>query len=462
VTSDVTAMTIDDVNALRDRLAGEVLFPGDSGWDAARQAWNLSVDQQPVAVALPESVADVSAVVELAGRLGLRVAPQGTGHSAEPLEPLDRTILVKTSRLRGVEIDAEARRARVLGGTLWGEVVPAAAEHGLAALAGSAKDVGVVGYTLGGGIGWLARGYGLASNSVLAVEAVTADGRAVRADAESEPDLFWALRGGGGSFAIVTALEFALYPVAEVYAGAMFWPMERAGDVLQTWRELVADAPPALTSLGRLLQFPPIPDVPEPFRGRAFALVEAAYDGLEAEGAELLQPLRALGPEMDTFATISVEGLSELHMDPPEPVPGAGDGMLLSELPAEAVDAIVAVAGPGSGSPLLSVEIRQLGGALAEASPANGALASIDAGFAVFAVGIAMNADMKAAARAHAAKVRGALAAWDAGRSYFNFTERHADPGELFAEDAYARLRRIKAQCDPANVIQGNHSIPPA
>ena len=247
----------------------------------------------------------------------------------------------------------------------------------------------MVGYTLGGGIGWLARAYGLACNSVLAVEAVTADGRIVRADADHEHDLFWALRGGGGSFAVVTALEFALYPVAEVYAGALFWPSERAAEVLHAWRELIAAAPDELTSLGRLMQFPPFPQIPESLRGRSFVLVEAAYCGPEADGAELLQPLRELGPEMDTVATIPVDGLSELHMDPPQPVPCAGDGMLLSELPAEAVDALVSVAGAGSGSPLLSVEVRQLGGALADAAATNGALSSIDAGFALYAVGIA-------------------------------------------------------------------------
>jgi FAD/FMN-containing dehydrogenase len=329
---------------LRDRVAGETVLPGDGGWDAARQAWNLSVDQRPAAVVFPETAEEIAAVVEVAAAHGLRVAPQGTGHSAAPIGPLEGTILLKTSRMRGVEIDAEANRARVRAGALWGEVVPAAAEHGLAALAGSAKDVGVVGYTLGGGIGWLARRHGLACNSVLAVEAVTADGRIVRAGADDEPDLFWALRGGGGSLAIVTALEFALHPVAELYAGALFWPLERAGEVLHTWRELVVAAPDELTSLGRLMQFPPIPEVPEPFRGRAFVLVEAAHCGPEADGAALLQPLRALGPETATLATIPVDGLSELHMDPPQPVPNAGDGMLLSELPAEAVDALVGIA----------------------------------------------------------------------------------------------------------------------
>src|SRR6266516_4844306 len=461
MSSEPSSGVTSKIQDLRNRLAGEIVLPGEGAWDAARQAWNLSVDQRPVAVVFPEAAEDVAAVVAVAGAHGLRPAPQGTGHSAAPMGPLDGTILVKTSRMRGVEIDVLAKRARARAGALWGEVVPAAAEQGLAALAGSAKDVGVVGYTLGGGIGWLARRHGLACNSVLAVEAVTADGRIVRADADNEHDLFWALRGGG-SFAVVTALEFALYPVAEVYAGALFWPLERAGEVLHTWRELVAEAPHELTSLGRLMQFPPIPEVPEPFRGRAFALIEAAYCGSEADGAALLQPLRGLAPEMDTLATIPPDGLSELHMDPPQPVPNAGDGMLLSELPADAVDALVGIAGAGSGSPLLSVEVRHLGGALASAPTSNGALSSLDAGFALYAVGIAMDADMKAALQAHAARVQDALAPWSAGRSFMNFTERRADPGELFDAATYARLRGVKAEYDPDDVIRGNHSIPPA
>jgi FAD/FMN-containing dehydrogenase len=207
------------------------------------------------------------------------------------------------------------------------------------------------------------------------------------------------------------------------------------------------------------MQFPPIPEVPEPFRGRAFVLVEAAYCGPEADGAALLQPLRKLGPEMDTLATIPVDGLSELHMDPPQPVPFAGDGMLLSQLPAEAVDALVGIAGAGSGSPLLSVEVRHVGGALAKASPSNGALPSVDAGFALYAVGMAMDAEMKAAVQAHAAKVQDALAAWSAGRSFMNFTERRADPGEFFDAATYERLRRVKAEYDPDAVIRANHPI---
>ncbi|HEY6069138.1 MAG TPA: FAD-binding oxidoreductase [Gaiellaceae bacterium] len=436
-----------------------LVFPHDPHWNEARLAWNLAVDQRPAAVALPETAEDVAAVVRWARSRGLRIAPQGTGHNAAAMGSLAHTVLVKTERMRGVEIDPANERARVEAGVLWAEVSEAAAEHGLAALAGSSPDVGAVGYSLGGGIGWLARRYGMAANSVLAVELVDADGRLVRVDADNEPELFWALRGGGGAFGVVTALEFRLYPITEVHAGVLFFPIERGSEVLRAWRNWIWDVPDEVTSVGRFLQFPPIPDIPEPLRGGSFAVVEATYLGDEASADELLRPLRDLGPVMDTFATIPVERLSSLHMDPEHPVPGAGDGMLLGDFPEEAIDALVEAAGAGSGSPLLSVEVRHLGGALARPAPGSGALATIDAGFAMFAVGMAPTPELGAAIRAHVELVQTALAEWDAGRDYLNFTERRERGDRLFGAVAHRRLQAVKARVDPDDVFRSNHPI---
>jgi FAD/FMN-containing dehydrogenase len=436
-----------------------LVHPHDPGWDEARRAWNLAVDQQPTAVALPESVDDVVAVVRWARSRGLRVAPQATGHNAGAMGSLAHTVLVKMERMRGVEIDTVNRRARVAAGVVWAEVSDAAAEHGLAALAGSSHDVGVVGYSLGGGISHLARKHGLSANSVTAVELVNADGEHVRVDAENDPELFWALRGGGGSFGIVTALELALYPIEEVYAGVLFFPMERGAEVLHAWRRWVDDVPEELMSIGRFLQFPPIPEMPEPLRGKSFVVIEATYIGDEASGADLIRPLRELGPVMDTFAMIPVEQLRELHMDPPGPVPGHGDGMLLDDLPAYAIDAFVAVAGAESGSPLLSVEIRHLGGALARKGPGHGALATIDADFALFAVGMAMTPDMAAAVKAHVERVQAAMAQWDSGRDYLNFTERRERGERLFGPTTYRRLQAVKAAVDPDDLFRSNHPV---
>jgi FAD binding domain len=269
-----------DPTALRARVDGDIVLPGDDAWDAARLAWNLAVDQHPAVVAFPESAADVAAVVAYAAEHELRVAMQGTGHGAGARGgELGGAILVKTERMRGIEIDPVSRTGRVEAGVLWAEVAEAAGRYGLAALAGSSPDVGVVGYTLGGGLSWLGRRHGLAASNVVSVEIVTADGAIRRIDAETDPDLFWAVRGGGGSFGAVTAIEFALFPLAEVYAGVMLWPIERASEILHAWREWTAEMPEDMTTVGRLLQLPPIPDIPEPLRGRSFVAVQAFYLG---------------------------------------------------------------------------------------------------------------------------------------------------------------------------------------
>jgi FAD/FMN-containing dehydrogenase len=446
--------------ALGARLAGDLVLPGDESWDEARRAWNLAVDQRPAAVALPETADDVVAIVDFAREHGLRVAPQGTGHNASPLGWLDETILVKTERMRRLEIDPASRRARVEAGVLWMEVTAAAAEHGLVGLAGSSPDVGVVGYSLGGGVSWLARKHGLSANSVTAVELVTADGRLVRASAENEPELFWALRGGGGNFGIVTSLDFRLYPIAEVYAGWLIFPVERANEVLNAWREWTETVPDELTSVGRLLNIPPLPDIPEPLRGRSVVVVEAVHIGDEAKGAELLAPLRALGPELDTFATIPASTLDRLHMDPEQPVPGRGDGMMLDDLPPEAVAEATAIMGPGS--PLLSVEFRHLGGALARTSPDHGVLGSLEGAYLMFAVGMAPTPELGEAVEHQVALLQRALMRWDSGRMYLNFAEGARSGRSLFGEDGYARVRRVKTEVDPDNVFHANHEVEPA
>ena len=368
-----------DSEMLQSSIAGDVFVRGVAGYDEARRAWNLAADQRPDVVVVVESVTDVVRAVGFARSQGMRIAPQGTGHGAAPLEPLEGVMLLKTSRLRDVKIYPDTRNARVEAGAIWQDVTVPASKHGLAALAGSSPNVGVTGYTLGGGIGWLARRYGLAANSVTSVELVTPGGRLARADAHHEPDLFWAVRGGGGSVGVVTALEMTLYSVRELYAGALFFPIQRCSEVLHAWRQWTDTVPDEVTSVGRILRFPPIPDVPEPYRGQAFAVIEAAYLGDAISGVELLQPLRKLGPQLDTFATVPAASLGQLHMDPEEPVPVAADGALLGDVPAAAIDTLVELAGPEVDSPLLMVDLRHLGGALGRATPGGGAQTKIDA-----------------------------------------------------------------------------------
>jgi hypothetical protein len=448
------------LDALGTDLDGRLVRPGDPAWDEARACWHLDVDQHPDAVVVAGSVRDVVATIDTARALGLRVAPQSTGHNAAPLGDLTGTVLLKLHDLHAVHIDPVARIARIEGGALWMHVTGAAAEHGLAALAGSAPDVGVSGYTLGGGVSWLARSHGLASNSVVALEVVTPDGVLRRVDADHEPDLFWALRGGGGSFGVVTAIELRLLPITEVYAGVLFFPLERAAEVLHAWREWTATVPDAVTSVGRVLRFPPLPDLPPFLSGQSYVVVEATCQLTEAEAGELLAPLRALGPAIDTFATIPVTALSQLHMDPPGPVPGRGDGALLTSLPAEAVDAVVRVAGPGVETPLLSVELRHLGGMLTPGRMEGGATSALDGEFLLFAVGITPTPAAVAAVEGAVTAVQHAVAPWAKG-CYVNFAEKRKD-GEAVFGSSYERLRRVKAAYDAGDLVRSNHAVPPA
>ena len=435
-----------------------LLFPGHPGWDDARRAWNLSVDQRPAAVALPETVDDVVAAVDHARVTGLRVAVQATGHGAGSTS-LDGTLLVNTVRMSGVEVDVASRVARVAAGAVWKDVVDAAAPHGLTALHGSAPDVGVVGHSLGGGIGWLARKHGLSSSSVLSAEIVTADGQVVRADRETDPDLFWALRGGGGSFGVVTEVEIALYPVTEAYAGWLAWPVERAVAVLARWAEWTQDAPDEVTSVGRLLQLPPAPEVPEPLRGRRLVVVEAAFLGDERAGRELLGPLRTLGPEIDTFGVVPARELIDLHRDPPAPAPGRGEGWLLDGFDPAVAAAVLEAAAMDGTSPLFSVEVRHLGGALGRPDPNGGVLSHLDAPYAMYSIGVAPVPEAAQATQERIGAIRTAAAPWLSRSAYFNFAEGAVDGGSLYPAGVYERLTEIRAELDPDGVFRAKHAI---
>lgn len=445
---------------LRDLLPGRVVLPTDPDWDRARQAWNLTVDQRPDAVVLPRNGEEVATVVRHAVATGRRLAVQSTGHGAATLD-LDGVVLVRTSDLRGVEVDPAGRRARIAAGALAREVAEAAAPHGLVFLAGSSPGVGAVGYTLGGGIGWLARRFGLACNSVTAAEVVTADGALRRVDRRTDPDLFWALRGGGGSFAAVTALEVELFRVTEVHAGQLTWPIERASEVLRTWASWTAALPDTVTSVVRLLRFPPIPALPDHLRGRRLVSVEAAFLTGDDDATIRLRALRELSPEIDTFATRPTAALLDLHGDPPQPTPAVADHRLLTSLPDAAVDVLLEAAGPDADSPLLALDVRHLGGALAAGGDDHGALDRIAAPYVLFGVGIPMGPDDGARITQHLDEVTGAVGPWDAGHRFLNFADQPVAADRLFAPDRYARLRTVRATYDPDGLFVANHPIPP-
>ncbi|MFC6011361.1 FAD-binding protein [Nocardia lasii] len=447
--------TTPDVAALRG--LDVVYFPGDAGYDQHRAPWNVAVDQRPAAVAVPRSVEDVIEVVSRAAALGLRIAPQSTGHAASTLADADfaRVVLLRLHELTGVTVDPTARTARVTGGTLWRDVIAAAAPHGLTALHGSAGDVAVAGFVLGGGLSFYGREKGLASSAVRAIELVTADGSFVRATAEDHPDLFWAVRGGGGNFGVVVALELDLLDLADVYAGMLLWDIEHAPNVVAAWADWTRSLPESVTTSLRLMRFPPVPELPPFLSGRSLVVIDGAVLESDSRAAELLAPLRALSPELDTFTRIPTLALLDVHMDPPFPTPVASDHAMFDHLPAEAIAALLAVAGPGVETPLMFAGFRHLGGALAR--PQDAALSHLPGDYALYAVCVTPTPELFAMGERITEGVVAALRPWANDRVFGNFAERPGLASKAFTPAEWQRLHHIRDTYDPKRTWLSNH-----
>ena len=447
---------------LRGLCGGNLHLPGDPGYDAARLPWNVAVDQRPAAVAFPRTAAEVGAVVRVAAEAGLRIAPQSTGHNAAPLAArgLDDVVLVHTFHLNMVISDPTRGIVRVEGGALWEPAVDSAAAHGMAVLHGSSPDVGIAGYSLGGGIGWYARKLGLATNSLTAVELVIGDGTLVRADATTNPELFWAVRGGGGNFGVVTALEFRMYPIATAYAGMLVWDITDSEKVLREWAAWGPSAPDDVTTAFRILRVPPVPEMPAPLRGRSLAVIDGAVVGSDERGQELLGGLRALRPEIDTFGRVPAKSLVRLHMDPEGGAPFVSGTAMLGSLPDTAIDAFLSEVGPGTTTSLLLAELRQLGGALGRPHQGGGALTHLDGEFVLFGGAIAATPEMGAQGHADAARLTSALAPYANGRQYLNFAENPVDPRSAYGDTAWRQLKGIRSAVDPHGIFVANHPVP--
>ncbi|MGY1820936.1 FAD-binding oxidoreductase [Geodermatophilus sp. SYSU D00079] len=447
---------------LRGLCGGAVHLPGDASYDMARSPWNLQASDHPAAVVYPAFPDEVAEVLRAAAAAGLTVAPQGTGHGAPPLEGrLADAVLLRTSAMRELSVDAERRTARAGAGVLWGDLADLAGGSGLAALHPSSPDVGVVGYSLGGGIGWYARRLGLQCNAVTAVELVLADGTFVRATADHEPDLFWALRGGAVPLGVVTALEFDLFPLDTVVAGFLAWDWTAVEQVLPAWVTWCADAPEEATTSFRLLEAPMTEDVPAELRGRRFAMVDGAVLGDDATAAEVLAPLRALHPEIDTVGRVPAATLVRLHLDPEGPTPTYASSTLVSDLPDAAIAAVVEAAGPRSGTRLAAAELRQLGGALGRPDPDGGALSLLDGRFLALGLGLGLPDGGDAAhwerQRADAARFLTALEPWATGRHYLPMLDERVDTRKAFPPGVHARLSAIRRAVDPGDLFVAAH-----
>ncbi|HHW88424.1 MAG TPA: FAD-binding oxidoreductase [Chloroflexi bacterium] len=448
---------------LQAEMTGAVLVQGDPEYDVARRGWNLNVDQHPAVIALVQSAADVVAAVRYARQTGLGIAIQSTGHGVA--RAADDALLIVTAGLRNVQIDEGMATARVEAGAVWGDVLAKAQRAGLAPLLGSSPNVGVMGYTLGGGMGWLARKYGMALDSVLAFEVVTPDGRLVRASARENSELFWGLRGGGGALGIVTAMEINLYPVTTVYGGNLFYPASLAKAVLTRYRDWVQTLPDAMTTSVVLMNYPPIPAIPEPLRGQTMVIVRGCYAGDVAEGQRLIDEWRTWrAPQIDAFGVMPFSEVASISMDPVDPMPSQHTGAWLSGLSDDAIAALVRGGVPQDGPlPLVFIELRHAGGAIARHD--SGAFSHRDGVFNLFINGVTPTPEARAAFTQHTDAIKAHLQPVMTGGVYLNFlageeVQQRTQAG--FSAEAYARLIALKAALDPTNRLAYSYDIRPA
>jgi FAD/FMN-containing dehydrogenase len=449
---------------LRTSLSGRIIFPEDADYDAARQAWNLAVNQYPTLIIVAQSVDDIAEAVRFAGMQNLSVAVQATGHGV--IREASDSLLIVTSRMTDVRVNPSARTAWISAGAKWGHVLAQTQTVGLAPLLGSSPDVGAVGYTLGGGMGWLARKYGLSTDSVNRFELITADGQIVNASKDENADLFWGLRGGGGNFGVITGMEIRLYPVTTVYGGNLFYPVQKSKEVFAHYRQWIADAPDELTSSVVLMNFPPIPEMPEFLRGQSFVMVRGCYCGPLEEGEKLLEHWRNWQtPLLDDFKAMPFSDVATISNDPVDPIPGLSSGAWLRDLSDETVDILMRYVLPRGGPPpLMLAEVRHAGGAIAKVGPEAAAYGNRDAMHSLQVVGVTPTPEIHAAVSQHIAQLKSDLAPYLHGGVYLNFLEgeeARKNTQQGYWPETYARLRALKTKYDPQNRFSHSYDIPP-
>jgi FAD/FMN-containing dehydrogenase len=410
----------------------------------------------PAVVLVAESAADVVAGVRFAREQGLAVTVHATGHGPRRMADAE-SLMIVTSRMKHFHINAAARTAWVEAGAKWAPVLEAAQEAGLAPLLGSTPDVGVVGYTLGGGLGWIGRKYGLSADNVRFIDVVTPDGVLRRASADENPDLFWALRGGGANFGVVTAIEVDLFPVREVYGGNLFYPAAMLRDVMTRYREWAKTLPDEFSSSVLVFNVPPIPEIPEPLRGQSFVMVRGAYTGDLNVGKALVDSWRAWrAPAIDMFGVMPFSQVAMISQDPPDPVGAHIASELFPGLSDEVIDAVEQYGLASSGSPITIIEFRHLGGAIRRASPELNAIGIRGAEFVCEFVTIAPTQEIWSAANDYLTEVKRILKPQTTGGMYLNFMEwqeAESRSRDAFTADGFARIQAIKMKYDPENVF---------
>jgi len=461
--SSLPPLRPEDVEALVTAVAGSVLLPGDAGYDLERAVFNLNHQLLPAVIVVAQCATDVRAAVSFAAGQRRPVLVKTTGHQMVGMA--EGSVLITTHRMNDIAIDAVARTARVGAGVIWAEVVQQAAEVGLAPLNGSNPTVGVAGYTLGGGLSpTLGRSRGYAADHVRSLDVVTADSELRCVDAESDPELFWALRGGKGNFGVVTALEFDLFPVSRLYGGGLYFPGEQMAEVLRAWTAWHPDTPETMTSSFAALRLPALPQVPEPLRGVFTVSLRFAYDGTAEDGERLVAPLRAIAPAiLDTVADMPYTDVASIHNEPTEPLPYYERSIMLRELSGEAQDKLVELVGPQSDTTMWIAELRALGGAWDREPAVPNAVATRGLPYVLLGVEVGPLSEEPRLKKSIAALLDG-MTRWQGDRRLVNnlAPEEASDVRAVYGPERYARLAGVKKTYDPTNMFRLNHNVVPS
>ena len=432
---------------------GTVAVPGDAEYDALVSPWNVAIPVRPAAVLAAQTAQDVVEAVRFAARNDLRVTPQATGHG--PMAELVTELLVTTKGLDEVFVHPDGW-ARAGAGVKWIRVVEAASRYGLAPLSGSITDVGIVGYTTGGGLGPMARTYGLAIDRVRAIEVVTGDGVFRRVTPTEHPELFFGLRGGKGMLGIVTAIEFDLVHQPTFYGGSLWFDGEHAATVIERWRHWSETLPELATTSFALFQMPSMPGVPPELADRLTLSVRYVWTGDAAEGERRFAAIRESAPViLDDVALKPYTAVDSVHTDPLDPTPAYEAAAVLTDFPREAADALLAMTGAGTASPQVLVEVRQMGGATGRNGEHESAFCARGTAYALLIVGIAGTPGVEA----HATATLEAMRPWTGGYRMPNFTFEPEDYLDAYDEPTLERLRRAIRTYDPAGVLAIGHVL---
>jgi FAD/FMN-containing dehydrogenase len=452
------------VQELREAVRGNVVTPADAGYVEASHAWNGAYDgRRPALIVQCTGAADVIAAVGFARGNHLDIAVRGGGHSVAGLSTVDGGIVIDLGPMSDVTVDAEAKRASVGGGAVWADVDHETQAHGLATTGGLVSTTGVAGFTLGGGIGWTMRKFGLACDNLAGADVVTADGRLVHCSETENPDLLWGLRGGGGNFGIVTRFELDLHPLGPmIYAGPVFYPADAARDLLVAFREWAAEAPDEVTGVVNLTSAPPLPVIPEEWHGKKVVAFIAASTGPVDDGAGLVRRMRDVAEPIADLLGPMPYGVLQSLLDPlwPKGIHAYFKAVNVSGLDDGLVDRLCAVHLEAPG-PQCEIHVHQMGGAVGRVADDATAFPERSMPYVVNAVTGYQDPDAGDAHRDWARAVADAAGDAATGRAYVNFLGEKEDARAAYGEDKYARLAALKDAYDPTNVFALNQNIAP-